>query len=213
MVKGPYDRVRAVVPVPATAPERAQASQQLFERERLHEIVVGAAIQRADPVADPVARTDHQHRRVDPLAAQLPAHVEAVQSRQHQIQHDGIVVCGAGLIESGQAIFSEVDDMVIFAEALQHEPADGPIVFDQEQPHARGLPTLAGAVTRCRVLIGLSSSAATSKRGDGKDVRTLAGAPLRAGSGAGTAGSPARRTRFVRLPCHAPAPTSTAPPV
>ena len=65
------------------------------------------------------------------LIAHLPADLEAVQARQHQVQHDGVVLDGAGLIEPRRAVLGEIDDVLILAEAFQQEPADRRIVFDE----------------------------------------------------------------------------------
>ena len=64
----------------AAADGGAHAGDELAHRERLDEVVVGADLERADPVALGAARADDDDRRADPLAAdgldQLPA-VEA----------------------------------------------------------------------------------------------------------------------------------------
>ena len=61
---------------PATG-ERTQARLQLGERERLDEVVVGAAVEPGDAIVDRLERGEHQHRRPHPALAQLPADVEA----------------------------------------------------------------------------------------------------------------------------------------
>ena len=42
---------------------RAQAGEQLVERERLREVVVGAGVEPGDPVRDLVAGGEHEDRR------------------------------------------------------------------------------------------------------------------------------------------------------
>src|SRR3954452_3817402 len=73
------------------AHERPDAGQQLVERERLDQVVVGPAVQAADPVLDAVAGGEHQRGRPHPLLAQLPADVEADDPRQHEVEEDDVV--------------------------------------------------------------------------------------------------------------------------
>src|ERR1700681_952435 len=39
-----------------------QSGYQLFERERLHQIVIGATAQATDAIMEPAARSEHQYR-------------------------------------------------------------------------------------------------------------------------------------------------------
>ena len=52
------------------AQQRVQPGDDLFERERLHDVVVGARLQPRDPVADLVAGREDAHRQVVPGRAQ-----------------------------------------------------------------------------------------------------------------------------------------------
>ena len=80
----------------AAAAERPHARQQLGQRERLDQVVIGAAIQSPNAIFDGVAGGQHQHRRLDPLFAQRPTHLEAIDVGQHHIEHDHVIVGGAG---------------------------------------------------------------------------------------------------------------------
>ena len=60
------------------ADQRAQAREQLAEVERLHQVVVGACVEPADPVLHLVSRREHQHRHPVLVAPQLPADGEPV---------------------------------------------------------------------------------------------------------------------------------------
>ena len=53
------------------AQQRPDPRQQLAERERLDEVVVGAGVQPVDPVADGVAGGQHQDRGPDAVRPQL----------------------------------------------------------------------------------------------------------------------------------------------
>ena len=72
--------------------ERADARDELGERERLDEVVVGARVERGDARLDGIARGEHEHRHVDARAAQLLEHVEAVAIRQAEIEDHQIEV-------------------------------------------------------------------------------------------------------------------------
>ena len=165
MIDG-IDRERTVrqraggLAVPASPIERAQPGQQLLERERLDEIVVGAAIERAHPIAHRVARADAPGPGCrSPGARICAAHLEAVQPRQHQVEHDGIVVGVAGLVESRRAVLGEVHDVLVFAQALQQEATDLRIVFDEQQSHPVSAPQQSPQRrTRSAALCGISMS-------------------------------------------------------
>ena len=76
--------------------ERPQPREQLGERERLGQVVVGAAVEPGDAVLDRVARGQHQDRRPDAVVAQPAAGLEAVDARQHHVEHDRVVLGRAG---------------------------------------------------------------------------------------------------------------------
>ena len=64
------------------APQQgAHPGEELVERERLDEVVVGAGVEPGDAVGDLVASGQHQHRRVIAAVAQDPAHREPVGTR------------------------------------------------------------------------------------------------------------------------------------
>jgi hypothetical protein len=58
--------------------ERAQPCAQLRERERLGQIVVGAAIEAADPILHSDAGGQHQHRCPDARGPQPATDLESV---------------------------------------------------------------------------------------------------------------------------------------
>ena len=62
------------------------ASEQLFERERLDQVVVGAELETAQPVLDRVARGQEDDRQITG-GAQLPRQREPVAARKQHIEH------------------------------------------------------------------------------------------------------------------------------
>ena len=72
----------------AAAQQGAHAGDQLVERERLDQVVVGAGVEAGDAVGDGVARREHQHRHAGARRAQPLAHLDAVDARHHQVQDD-----------------------------------------------------------------------------------------------------------------------------
>ncbi len=69
----------------ARAPQqRAHAREQLAQRERLDEVVVGARVEPGDAVVDLLARGEHQHGRAVAAFAQPPAHLEPVHVRHRR---------------------------------------------------------------------------------------------------------------------------------
>ncbi len=99
------------------AGERAQSCQELVERERLGEVVVGAGVEPGDPVVDRVARRQHQHRRPDLVPPKSPARLEAVDARQHDVEHDHVVRRGGRHPERIFTAVGDVGRVALFAEA------------------------------------------------------------------------------------------------
>ena len=86
----------------AAPDQRAQPGEQLRERERLGQVVVGAAVEPATRSRTRVARGQHQDRRPDAGVAQPPADLEAVDARQHHVEHDRVVL-GRPAIQSASS--------------------------------------------------------------------------------------------------------------
>jgi hypothetical protein len=149
------------VAIPAPAVEGTKTGKQLFEREGFDEIVISAAIEPPDSVADSVTSADDQDWRVDALGSQLSAQFETVQSRQHKIQNDSVVVDCASLVESRGTVFGQIYDMLVFTQASQQEAADLRIVFDEQQSHAfdrtMTVPRRGCTVNSAKALTGCAS--------------------------------------------------------
>ena len=113
-------------------------AKQLVERERLHEIVVGAGVETGDAVGDLVAGGQHQHRRVIAPVAQDPADRQPVGPGHEHVEHDGV---GRELVDPQQRVVAV--DRGVHVVALEPQRAldrlaDVRVVLDDE--HAALLP-------------------------------------------------------------------------
>ena len=71
--------------------QRPQPRRELLVGERLDEVVVGARVEAGDPVADRVARGEHQDRqRREPLRAQPAGDLEPGDVGQADVEDDGV---------------------------------------------------------------------------------------------------------------------------
>ena len=82
------ERLLLAVLLAGAAQQRAHPRQQLAQRERLDEVVVGAGVQAGDAVVDLAARGEHQHRRAVAALAQAPAHLQAVDAGHRDVEDD-----------------------------------------------------------------------------------------------------------------------------
>ena len=114
--RSPASRTRRALDRAAAA-ERAQPRDELGERERLDEVVVGAAVEAGDAVLDRVARGEHEHGRPDAVVAQAAADLEAVDAGQHHVEHDRVVVGGARHPQRVLALDGDVGEQPLVAQA------------------------------------------------------------------------------------------------
>ena len=74
---------------PAAA-QRPQPRDKDRVRERLGQVVVGSGVQPLDLVPHAVLCGQHQDRGPVAFAAQRPAHLIAIRTRQHDVENDGV---------------------------------------------------------------------------------------------------------------------------
>ena len=120
-----------------SAGERAQPREQLLERERLHQVVVGAGVEPFDAIIDCVASRQHQHRRPHILVAQSPANVEAVQAGQHHVEDDCVV---RRRLRHPQPFFATpcgVGDVAFLAETAYEQLGELRLVLHDQHTHVR----------------------------------------------------------------------------
>ena len=99
----------------AASNESPEPREQLAEVERLHQVVVRAAIEALDPGVDGVTRRHHQDRHQRPGGADRAADGESVFDRQHHVEDDRIVIGRACPEEGRLAIGRHIDGVGLFA--------------------------------------------------------------------------------------------------
>ena len=124
----------------ASARERAQPSVQLRERERLREIVVGAGVESGDAILDASARSQHEHGRPDSVLAPGATHAHSVEARQHQVEHDRVVLDRLSHPEGVVARSRHVDRVSVLAQAADEKAGHLELVLDDEKTHVHILP-------------------------------------------------------------------------
>ena len=124
-------------PLARRAPhDRPQAREQLGERERLRQVVVGAGVEAADPVADRVAGGEHQHRHPHLALAQAAQGRETVDGRQHHVEQDGVVRRGLDHPQRVLAVGGDVCCVALLAQAAGDQGRHLRFVLDDEHPHS-----------------------------------------------------------------------------
>ncbi len=120
----------------AQAPQhRLDPRVELGRPERLHDVVVGAALQQRDHLRLLVPRGRHDHRYVAD-GPQHPQHLPAVHVRQPQVQHDQVRRTGHGRVEPCHAA-GRCRDRVTFVPQSTHECAaqSGVVLHNQQVSH------------------------------------------------------------------------------
>jgi hypothetical protein len=102
------------------APEQgAEARLELPQRERLDQVVVGAGVQAGHPVVDRVAGGQHEHRRAVAGGPQAPAHLQPVEARHGDVEHDRVHVVVHEVVERRPPVGGDADLVAVEAERLR----------------------------------------------------------------------------------------------
>src|SRR5207237_198837 len=88
--------------------------------ERQEAASQGAELQPHDPVDFVPARGEHQHRNTR-RRADRAQYVEAVDARQHHVEHDELVIAGAHAIDGPRAVAFGVEGKSLAREILAHQ--------------------------------------------------------------------------------------------
>ena len=117
--------------------QRAQAREQLAQGERLDQVVVGAGIEAGDAVVDRVARGEHEDRRAVAGLAHAPAHLEAVDVRHGDVEHDGVDLLAGDAVERLAAVLGEGHVVALEGQRPLHRRAQRRLVVDHQDSHRR----------------------------------------------------------------------------
>src|SRR6266545_514367 len=160
------------LPEPRRMPPQAyaDAGHQLAQGERLCDVVVSPDLEAEDPVDFLPLGGEHDDRRFDPLAAQLPADVQAAHARQHDVQEDQVRVLLDGEVDRGVAAAGFEDAVSLLLEVDLESLGDVLFVFyDQDLLHCQlasvtsafALGSVAGKTRRNRLPRPASLSTST----------------------------------------------------
>src|SRR5688572_2464890 len=116
----------------AAADQGARARLQLAQVERLHQVVVGADVERADAVLDLAPRGHHQDRRRVLRPAHRLQEIEAGAVWQVDVEDHQVVVLDSDSIARGPAPGHAVDRMAAAREVGDDRFGDVFGVFDQQ---------------------------------------------------------------------------------
>ena len=126
------ERRLLLVVLARAAQQRAHAREQLAQRERLDEVVVGAGVQPGDAVVDLFARGQHQHRRAVAALAQAPADLQAVDVRHRDVEDHGLVGRRSEALERLASVHGLGDLVVLQRERPRQRALDGGLVVDDQ---------------------------------------------------------------------------------
>ena len=123
-------------PLHGSAPrQRPEPRQQLGERERLRQIVVGAGVQTPHAVLDRVTRREHDDRRPKARGPQPPAHLEAIRPRQHHIEDHCVEVRRAREQQCLLAVAGDLRDPAVAPQTAPDGRCHPRVVLDHQHAH------------------------------------------------------------------------------
>jgi len=128
------DRRDARGPASATQ-QRAHPRLELDHVEGLDEVVVGTGVEAEHAVADLVARGQQQHRQRIAPVAQTAQHVDAVATRQADVQDRGVPGAGGERGVGGVAVRDPLGREAGALEGTQHGTGDLRVVLGEQHLH------------------------------------------------------------------------------
>ena len=118
------------------AAERTQAQHQLAQRERLREVVVGAALEAGRLVVEAVRRREHQDARAGRLGGEVPGDLVAVRARDVAVEHDHVVGVDRELLQRGVAVAGDVGGDRLETQPIADRLGEVELVLDDQHAHA-----------------------------------------------------------------------------
>ena len=127
----PHDRAGRGGVVGTAAQQRADPGQQLGQPERLGDVVVGAGVEADHGVHLVRPGGEDQHRDRPAVGTDPPAHLEAVDVRQAEVE-DHQVRALVGTFEGGAAVAADVDVITLAPQRSGEWLGDRGVIFGQE---------------------------------------------------------------------------------
>ncbi|KKK46648.1 hypothetical protein LCGC14_3163150, partial [marine sediment metagenome] len=112
--------------------QRLNPSEQLGKGERFGQIVVSTGLQSFYLVIDRATGTENQHGSRHTLPSQGVDEGNAVQTRQHDVHHQGIVGCLPGRLKCRLAVADVIDGQTGLSETTGDEDGDIPIILNNQ---------------------------------------------------------------------------------
>ena len=109
--------------------------EQLFERERLDQVVVGTGFQPRDPVGDGGPGGQHQDRHAAALSPKRAADRDAIRAGHHHVEDDGVEGAFFELRQGGDAVLGQLDVEAVDAQSPLSRLANLGVVVDDENAH------------------------------------------------------------------------------
>ena len=126
--------------VALAAGKRPHPRQQFFRRKGLGHIVVRTAVQPRNLAAQLIARGQHQHRGAHVLPPQLVRHFKTVHLRQHDVQHDHIVLSAGRVIQSVLPVEHHIGAVFLFFHNRAQRFSQAAFVLYNQDPHEKAPP-------------------------------------------------------------------------
>ena len=122
----------------AAGRQRVQPRLDLAQRERLDQVIVGAAIEGGELVIQHVPRRQDQDRHILPcLAPQLAAKAQAIDAGQAEVEHDGVEVAGYRQVHAGDSVARQINEVAPPLEEFVEVGGDVEVVLDDQDAHGR----------------------------------------------------------------------------
>ena len=115
--------------------QRPNPSEHLGNCKRLHEIVVGAAVESAHAIIDRVLRREDEDRRLQPALAQRREDCESISLGKHEIEHDAIERFVVHEKEALLARCGDADVVMLCLEPVTEGLRDLLFILHHEDPH------------------------------------------------------------------------------
>jgi len=118
------------------------AGQQFVNTERLGQVVVGAGLQTDNSVHFRRLCGQHEYWHVGKVGTQLPANIQAINSRQHKVQDDELKLPGHGSQQALLAVQLQLYGVTQIAEMQRNEIAYVRVIFDDQNISKHGAFTV-----------------------------------------------------------------------